>query len=52
MVFYYIDMGVAYYQQNADYRNRMLRERRFQREYMLFYMSHIFADGELPLTNI
>mgnify|MGYP000848164177 CR=1 FL=1 len=51
MVFYYIDMGVAYYQQNADYRNRMLQERRFQREFLLFYMSHIFADGVTPLSS-
>lgn len=50
MVFHYIDMGVAYYQQNSEYRERMLRDNRFQRGYMLFYMSHIFVDGETLLS--
>jgi AcrR family transcriptional regulator len=45
-VFHYIDMGVAYYQQNLAYRNRMLKDSVFQRSFMFFYISHIFVDGE------
>lgn len=46
MAFHYIDMGVSYYQQNSEYRNRMLDDGRFQREFMRFFMSNIFTDGK------
>lgn len=52
MAYHYIDMGVAYYQQNSEYRSRMLRDDRFRRGYMLFFMSHIFADGEALLSAL
>jgi AcrR family transcriptional regulator len=51
MVFYYIDMGVAYYQQSSDYRNRMSRDEKFKQHFMLFYVSNIFVDGEKLLLK-
>ena len=52
MIFHYIDMGVVYYQQSAEYRNRMLSDSGFQKEYMLFYISNIFADGAHILSAL
>lgn len=46
MMFHYIDMGVVYYRQNAEYRNKMLADGRFRRDFLLFYISNIFIDGE------
>ncbi len=45
MIFHYIDMGVVYYQQRSEYRNKMLGDSAFQKQFMLFYISNIFADG-------
>jgi AcrR family transcriptional regulator len=50
IVFHYIDMGVAYYQQNPEYRNRMLNDESFRRQYMLFYVSNLYADAEKFLS--
>ncbi len=46
MIFHYIDMGVVYYQQNSEYRDKMLRDSRFQKQFMLFFINNIFVDGE------
>jgi AcrR family transcriptional regulator len=50
MVFHYIDMGVVYYQQSYEYRNRMLRDGGFQKQFLSFYISNIFTDGEKILS--
>ncbi len=46
MIFHYIDMGVVYYQQNSEYRDKMLRDSSFQQQFMLFFIKNIFVDGE------
>ena len=46
MIFHYIDMGVVYYQQNSEYRDKMLRDSSFQKQFMLFFINNIFVDGE------
>jgi len=50
MLFHYIDMGIAYYEQNEAYRNRMRGEGEFSKRFMLFYIGSIFIDpaGILP----
>lgn len=45
MIFHYIDMGVVYYQQSPEYRNKILGNSDFQKQFMLFYISNIFANG-------
>lgn len=52
MIFHYIDMGVVYYQQSSEYRNKMLGDRGFQKQFMLFYISNIFADGAQILSAL
>lgn len=52
MIFHYIDMGVVYYQQSPEYRNRMLGDNSFQKQFMLFYISNIFSDGAQILSAI
>lgn len=44
ILFHYIDMGIAYYQNNFEYRNQMQNDMRFQNEFMLLYMNNIFSD--------
>ena len=36
MIFHFIDMGVAYYQQNREYRNKMLGDSSFRERFMAF----------------
>lgn len=43
-IFYYIDMSVSYYQQNLEYRKKMQKNIKFQKEFMKFYVSNIFID--------
>ncbi len=50
VIFHYIDMGVAYYQHNAEYRNKMLGDSAFQEQFMLFYISNIFTDSAQILS--
>ena len=50
MIFHYIDMGVVYYQQSSEYRNKMLSDSGFQQQFMLFYISNIFTDGTQILS--
>jgi AcrR family transcriptional regulator len=52
MIYYYIDMGVVYYQQSAEYRNKMLGDSGFQKQFMLFYISNIFTDGAQILSAL
>lgn len=52
MIFHYIDMGVVYYQQSSEYRNKMLDDSGFQKQFMLFYISNIFADGAKILSAL
>jgi AcrR family transcriptional regulator len=50
-IFFYIDMGVVYYQQSSEYRNKILGDKDFQRQFMLFYINNIFTDGEQILSS-
>ncbi len=51
-IFFYIDMGVVYYQQSSEYRNKMLSDNNFQQQFMLFYINNIFTDGAQILSAI
>jgi AcrR family transcriptional regulator len=44
-VFYYIDMGMSYYQQNDEYRSRILRDEAFRSRFLTFYISGIFSTA-------
>jgi len=50
-IYYYIDMGFLYYQQNAEYRNKLRIEEEFRKRFMLFFVGNIFADAEKLLPN-
>jgi AcrR family transcriptional regulator len=43
-IYHYINMGMYYFQHNAEYRNKMIYEPSFREEYMTFLWSHIFID--------
>ncbi len=43
-VYYYIDMGIAYYQNNLEYRKKMQHDIKFQKEFMEFFIKNIFID--------
>jgi AcrR family transcriptional regulator len=50
MCFYYIDMGLLYYQQNQEYRARMLNDGDFQHKFVSFHIGNIFtADARTRL---
>lgn len=51
-VFYYIDMGVVYYQQSDAYRSKMLGDSGFQAQFMLFYIGNIFTDAAQVLLAL
>lgn len=50
MIFHYINMGVVYYQQNLEYRNKMLSDGGFNKQFMSFYIRNIFADESQILS--
>lgn len=50
LIYYYIDMGIVYYQQSTEYRNKMLGDSSFQQQYMLFFINNIFVDGAKILS--
>jgi AcrR family transcriptional regulator len=52
MIFYYIDMGVVYFQQSPEYRNKMLGESGFQKQFMSFYISNVFSDEAQILSKL
>ncbi|MGE5396347.1 MAG: TetR/AcrR family transcriptional regulator [Chitinophagales bacterium] len=52
LIFHYIDMGVVYYQQSPEYRDKMLGDSGFRKQFMLFYISNIFADGAQILSAL
>lgn len=43
-IYHYINMGLYYFQHNAEYHNKMMHEPSFREEYMAFLWSHIFTD--------
>ena len=45
MIFHYVDMGVLYYQQNAQYRTKLRGDSAFQKRFMRFFIGGIFADS-------
>ncbi|MEN8906036.1 MAG: TetR/AcrR family transcriptional regulator [Clostridiales bacterium] len=51
MIFYYIDMGIVYYQQNSEYRNKMLNENDFKKNFLLFIINGIFVEGQKLLDE-
>ncbi len=51
MIFLYIDMGVAYYQQNEAYRGKMRGDSAFQKRFMEFFIGNIGADGTASLAE-
>ncbi len=52
MIFHYIDMGVIYYQQNPEYRNKILGNSDFQKRFISFYVGNIFADEAKILPDL
>jgi hypothetical protein len=50
-VFYYIDMGMNYYQQNDEYRSRILRDEAFRSRFLTFYISGIFSDASKLISK-
>jgi len=50
MIFHYIDMGIVYYQQSSEYRNKVLNDSIFKQQFLLFYISNIFVDGAKMLS--
>lgn len=52
MIFHYIDMGIVYYQQSPEYRNKIQNDREFQQQFMLFYISSVFVDGAKMLSAL
>ena len=51
MLYHYIDMGVVYYRQNADYRAKLHNDPAFQSRYMQFFINNVFADGASLLPD-
>jgi AcrR family transcriptional regulator len=51
MIFHYIDMGVAYYQQNEAYRSRMRADAGFQERFMGFFIGNICARNEAGFAD-
>ena len=50
MVFHYIDMGIVYYQQNPEYRYKILNDINFEQQFLLFHINNIFMDGSKILS--
>lgn len=50
-IYYYIDMGILYYQQNSEYRSKLRTDGSFRQRFMLFYISNIFADAVKILSS-
>lgn len=42
IAFHYIDMGISYFQNNVEYRQKMLNDNEFQSKFMDFILSNIF----------
>lgn len=45
-IFYYIDMGVVYYQRNPEYRGKMRGDAGFRQHFMQFIIGNIFTDAK------
>jgi len=50
MIFYYIDMGIVYYQRSSEYRHRMINDSVFKQQFLSFYIGNIFVDGAKMLS--
>jgi AcrR family transcriptional regulator len=52
MVFHYIDMGVAHFRENPEYREKMLHDEGFRGRFMAFFVGNVFAGGgEAPRSG-
>ncbi len=51
IIFYYLDMGISYYQENSDYRKNMNENKNIQNELMRFHVSNIFLDADKILNK-
>jgi AcrR family transcriptional regulator len=49
-IYCYIDMGFLYYQQDAEYRNRLRGDEEFRKKFLLFFVGNIFADADKILS--
>lgn len=43
-IYHYIDMGLNYFQHNLEYREKIMSDSSFRRDYMTFIWSNIFID--------
>ncbi len=50
-IYHYINMGVLYYQQDAEYRSKMQNDPGFRQKFMLFYINTIFNDASRLLSS-
>jgi AcrR family transcriptional regulator len=44
MIFYYLDMGIVYYQHSETYRSHLAKDAQFQQQIMQFLMGNIFTE--------
>ncbi|MGD1815646.1 MAG: TetR/AcrR family transcriptional regulator [Pleomorphochaeta sp.] len=51
LIFYYLDMGISYYQENSDYRKNMNENKNIQNELMRFHVSNIFLNADKILNK-
>lgn len=51
-IFYYIDMGVTYYQTNEEYRSRIRHNEEFRNQFMPFLIENIFIDKQIAIPPI
>ncbi len=51
LIFYYLDMGISYYQENSDYRKNMNENKNIQNELMKFHVTNIFVDANKILNK-
>ncbi|WDV45707.1 TetR/AcrR family transcriptional regulator [Clostridiaceae bacterium M8S5] len=43
-IYHYIDMGLNYFQHNAEYRKKIINDSSFRRNYMAFIWGNVFID--------
>lgn len=50
-IFHYINMGVSYFQYDAQYRELILNDADFKNKFMSFYIDNIFQPGSLLIDT-
>lgn len=51
LIFYYINMGVGYFQNDEEYRKKIKNDICFQNDFMRFYLGNIFMDKDVMLPQ-